>query len=343
MVVEEIERLLNGRQESTITTFHELIEYYRDKYAVAPVYVHDEKVKGKESWRKVRSVLGFLDEFFGSKPLERMTRGAVEDYRVHLFQKRVKRTRDGETVYEQRSLASVNEHLRILRTVLGVAETEKWIDRAPSFKGLISTGGERKRERIPTEAEFLRVLEATQTRSRLNHVKPIALMIADAGARPKELWRLKWPDLDLENRTVILTSYKGKRVLRRAIPLSDRLHAEMVKVPHINEYVFGGIQDIKTAWGSIRKIAGVDFTPYALRHFFATRIDLMPISQNQKEKLMGHTSGAMFGRYAKLADTTLDNVRTMLNEMPLIDSSTAARHPGNFNESQPVIESDAVN
>lgn len=319
-VIRKIEDALNG-QEKAVTNFQELIEYYRNKYAIPPVYVDDEKVKGKESWQRVRSVLGFLDDFFGKKPLDRITRGAVEDYRVHMFEKPVKRVRDGKTVLEQRSLASVNEHLRVLRTVLSVAETEKWIDRAPSFKGLISAAAERKREVIPTEAEFIRILQATDTRQRLNHVKPIALMIADAGARPKEVWRLEWSDLDLDNRLVTLTSYKGKRVLRRTIPLSDRLHAELAKVPRLNDLVFGGIKDIKTAWKSIQMLAGVTFTPYALRHFFATRLDMLPLSDNQRQKLMGHTNQATFGRYAKLTEATLDNVRTMLNNMPVIDSS----------------------
>jgi integrase len=93
---------------------------------------------------------------------------------------------------------------------------------------------------------------------------------------------------------------------------------ELNAQPRLNPFVFGGIKSIKRAWTSIKQIADVNVDLYSLRHLFATRIDLMPISQNQKQKLMGHTSAAMFGRYAKLTEETVEEVRELLNANPYL-------------------------
>jgi integrase len=309
-VIEKIERDLSGEQ---VKTFRQLAEYYKAHHAVEAEYVGDEKVRGIKTWKQARSVVGDLTRFYKDAELNSITRDRLSAYRVQLAKKPVKHIRDKKEVWEQRSLASVNQHMRILRTVLGIAEQEGWISKVPKFKGLISSASEAKREDMPTTVELTRILQACGTRQRLNHVRPIVIMLADTGARPVELWNLKWKDVDLDKRLVTLTNDKGKRRNRREVPISARLYDELMELPRTNHLVFGGLKSVKRAWQSIKKLAKVDVDLYSLRHFFATRIDMMPMSQNQREKLLGHTSGAMFGRYAKLTDETIVSVREMLD------------------------------
>jgi integrase len=314
-VIKEVERIIDGKDD-TPRTFADLAEYFKKTRAIPAEFVNDEKVRGTKTYKQTRSVVEALSNFYGNARLEHLTRDAVQKYRLHVLAQPDRRYK--ATTRSGRSVSSVNQHLRILRAMLNIAKQERWITEVPSFKGLISSAAEARREAYPTEKEFQRILEACGERQRLNHVKAIVLMIADTGARPVELWQLKWTDVDLEKANVTYTSDKGIRRTRRTIPLSERCIVELNAQPRLNPFVFGGIKSIKRAWTSIKQIADVNVDLYSLRHLFATRIDLMPISQNQKQKLMGHTSAAMFGRYAKLTEETVEEVRELLNANPYL-------------------------
>lgn len=313
-VVKEIERILNDEPDK-VKTFHDLAEYYKKTRAIPAEYRHDEKIRGAKTHKQLKSVVSALDSFYRDTELHRLTRDAVQRYRIHILEKSVRRVIDDDVHLVQRSVASINQHLRTLRAMLNVAKQERWIDEVPSFKGLISSAAEARREAYPTPEQFQAILMACMTRQRLNHVRPIALMIAETGARPIELWNLTWGDIDFENESVTYTSDKGVRRSRRTVPLTKIVLRELMELPRNGELVFG-VKSIKRAWKSVCKIAKVEVDLYSLRHLFATRLDMMSISQNQKQKMMGHLSSQMFGRYAKLTDETVDVVRDLLNENP---------------------------
>ena len=50
----------------------------------------------------------------------------------------------------------------------------------------------------------------------------------DTGCRQGELRRLCWSDVDLQANTLRITSYKGKTVNRRVVPITDRLRAALL-------------------------------------------------------------------------------------------------------------------
>lgn len=317
-VIEEINARLSGRGSRTPTTFNDLADHYIKHVTVEPIFRHGEKVRGMNTWKQARSVVLFLKKFYGNTPLAKITRERVIDYKLYISDAKVRRVdKQGKEYFTQRSLASVNEHLRRLRTMLKYAETERWISEAPSFKKVISSAAEPPRDVYPTEAEFVRLLEKCDR----PHLKAVILLIADTGARPVELWRLKWDeDVDFETGYIFYTSHKGVRPTREGVPMTKRVIAALNELPRINEYVFSGIQTIKRPWARLKRLAGVDVDLYSLRHVFATRIDNMPLSQNQKQKLMRHTSGAMFGRYAKITPVTIEDVRSMLDEFLYLPS-----------------------
>lgn len=311
-VIDEIERILAGVEDPK--TFHDLAQYYLKERAVPAEFRNDRKIVGMKTYKKRSSVIKQLDTYFGTIPLNRITRDAVMRYRAHIAKKEVRKKEGEHFVWVERSLASVNEHLRTLRAMLNTAEQERWIDRKPSFKGLISLAAESRREVIPTKEEFGKILQACNKRQRLNHIKPIVLMIADTGARPVELWQLKWTDVDLEKGFVRLMSDKGVKRTYRTNPLTPRVISELASLARFNEYVFGGIQGIKRGWKSIRELSGCEVDLYSLRHVFATRLDMMPISQTQRQLLMGHAPKDTFARYAKLTYETIEMVRNLLTE-----------------------------
>ena len=67
-------------------------------------------------------------------------------------------------------------------------------------------------------------------------------MMAFAGARPEELYTLKWTDVDIEKGLVVFTSDKGKRRTRRTVGLTNRVGTALGNLPGDNELVFGGVK-----------------------------------------------------------------------------------------------------
>ena len=79
-----------------------------------------------------------------------------------------------------------------MRRLLNIAEREGWILRNPMRSGdpLISIADERKRKRIFTRDEELRLLAACENRYQ-KHLRPILICALDTGMRRGEISGLK--------------------------------------------------------------------------------------------------------------------------------------------------------
>ena len=67
-------------------------------------------------------------------------------------------------------------------------------------------------------------------------MKPIVLCALHTGMRKGEILNLKWKDVDLSDRIVLLEKTKNNR--RRMIPLHGKLHLVLKELPRRGEYVF---------------------------------------------------------------------------------------------------------
>jgi integrase len=148
--------------------------------------------------------LNVLRDYFGSCRLRSITHGDVRQFRAVRLAK-VTRTKP------QRTIASVNRELSMLRRMLNVAQREGWILRNPFTAGdsLISLADENKRERILTREEEIKLLGACETPQRL-HLKPILICALDTGMRQGEIFFLRWREVDLENRLVTIQAFHTK-------------------------------------------------------------------------------------------------------------------------------------
>lgn len=323
-VIKEIERRLNKEQPKE-KTFRDLAEYYRQHHCVQPRFEEDVKVAGKKSYKIMLLDVGLLEAFFKDKPLKEITRDDIQRYKIQALDKPVRRVINGQEYFKKRALATVHHHLRTLRSMFGVAYDEQWIDRIPSFRELVSAASETKRESIPTREEFERLLNACTGRPKAYYVKAVMLMIADIGARPIEIWNLKWSDVDGD--IVVLTSDKGKRRIRTPKAMTPELKAEIGALPKFNEYVFGGIKSIKNAWKAIQKKAGCNVQLYDLRHLYASRLKAEGYDAMDVMKAMRHTRLATTDRYVKVG---LDREREIAQRL-------------SSNPYLPIQESDSVN
>lgn len=91
---------------------------------------------------------------------------------------------------------------------------------------LIAVAHEAKRQVVLASENEQKLLDACST-SKRRHLKAMIIAAIDTGCRQGELHRLRWSDVDLPANTLRLTSYKGKTVNRRLVPVTDRLRAAL--------------------------------------------------------------------------------------------------------------------
>jgi len=109
----------------------------------------------------------------------------------------------------------------------------------------------------------------------------------DTGCRQGELRRLRWSDVDFQANTLRVTSYKGKTVNRRLVPITDRLRAALLDLrakPSVaafrklrtgetadNTLVLGVVDNVKKSFNAARQEAGLSHIRFHdLRHTAGT-------------------------------------------------------------------------
>jgi integrase len=138
--------------------------------------------------------------------------------------------------------------------------------------------------------------------------------LALTGWRRSEVLGLRWSEVDLIRRTVILPDTKSGRSMR---PLSqvacDVLH-EIAKISaNKDSLVFpatrgdGMMTGFRKFWTRIAKFGHLppDITPHVLRHSFASLAGDLGYSESTIAALVGHTGRSVTSRYVHAADAVL--------------------------------------
>jgi integrase len=202
-------------------TFLDLATYFEKQYLKPAEYVDGRKVAGVRSISPAMAAVKALKQHFGKRQLRGITHSDIRAFRAERLSTKTKAGR-------QRSVAAVNRELEKLRRLLNIAEREGWILRNPMRGGdpLISIADERKRERILTRDEELRLLNACENRYR-SHLRPILICALDTGMRRGEILSLKWSDVDFEERVLTIRAFNTKTMKERQVSLTTRLALEL--------------------------------------------------------------------------------------------------------------------
>lgn len=294
-------------------TFTELCDYFEKHYVKAAEYVDGRKVAGVRSLGTAKGQLNVLRDYFGPCRLRSITHGDVHQFRAARLAQ-VTRTKT------QRTIASVNRELSMLRRMLNVAQREGWILRSPFAAGdsLISLADENKRERILTREEEVKLLVACETPQRA-HLKAIIICALDTGMRQGEIFSLRWRDVDLENRLLSIQAFHTKTTKERQVAITTRLAIELERLkasaPDDRDgLVFGILDNVKRSFTAARSKAGLkDLRFHDLRHTAATRLVGAHIPLSEVGRVLGHTQANTTYRYvnanvetAKRAAAALD-------------------------------------
>jgi len=231
-IISEAKRLLRDMEdefesggqtamESDQMTFAELAKHCKEtRYCEAQFDSEGRKIIGVRGKDTIDSHIKALEEYFGSDKLREIRVASLRAYRKHrLFCK----NRSGKRL----CVATVNRELSTMRAMLNEAMVNDWILVNPFKKvrpgELISVADERRRETILTTAEEKVLLAACTTHWR-RHLRVLVIAALDTGARQGELLKLRWSDIAFDEGVIKnVTSYKGKTVQRREVPLTANI------------------------------------------------------------------------------------------------------------------------
>lgn len=217
---------------------------------------------------------------------------------------------------------------RIARRVMTWAKEEGLIHHNP-LEDMPSVSGN-ARQRALTEAEYRALLENSHGSFRI-----LIWALRNTGARPSELYRLKWTQVRKDR--LVLSRHKTRKKTKKArtihlTPALQRLFNYLRTHSH-TDYVF--VNSKGRPWTSnsvqlrinrIKRRLGLaeDVCAYLLRHTYGTHAIVNGVNSSTVAELMGHSSTEMIDRvYVHLADqvTHLQDAAQKATRLPARHSS----------------------
>jgi integrase len=157
------------------------------------------------------------------------------------------------------------------------------------------------------------LLTAYNKSTQRGHLWYIIIIALETAGRLGELLRMLWSDVNFEKGVLMLQSYNGKKMTERKVGLTER--ATMVleqwhrltvdeddrAEDYLNQFVFGGIKSVKTAFENACEDAKIDdLNFHDLRHMATTRMIQAGIPPVEVMKITGHTQRSTFERYVNI-------------------------------------------
>lgn len=220
-----------------------------------------------------------------------------------------------------RSPASSNRYISILSQVFTTAVNEwDWIDYNPFLK-VKKFKEPRGRIRYLTVEELQRLLTACQ-QSRCGCLPLVVTLAVSTGMRQGEILSLRWRDINLSEKYLILLETKNNeprrvyihgQVLEQFKSYSQvrRIDTDLVfPAPEANRPI-----DIRSAWESARKKAKLeDFRFHDLRHSAASHLAMNGATLRDIAEVLGHKTLRMVQRYSHLSEAHTSKVVEKMNE-----------------------------
>lgn len=269
----------------------------------------------KTNLRKLKTYKGesakvdLMIEYFGDIRLDNLRRSEIKKFKAYLETTKHQRTKkvwnkktkeyEISDASKERTPRTVNTYLQRLRAILNEAETDEKILSAPSFKGLIDSHLEVRRDMTISYAEFERLLAACDVERGHHdrkHLKLVLIGLWELGCRKEELQKILIKDIDLDSRIVMVWEAKRKMPKQRPCYISDRLFDAIGKFGVMDnsddERAFGESKYYARSFQTAKKIAGIDddFRLNDIRHCHITNciqagMDLVAI-----QKGVGHSA-----------------------------------------------------
>lgn len=253
--------------------------------------------KSPISVKRERSKINFLRKFFQKKYLSEITKNDIEEYRSWRL--------------SSVSKSTINREIACLKYMLRLAVDWGYLRENPA-KGIKMYKEPPGRLRYLSKYEISKLLSNCDER-----IYPVVLCALHTGMRYSEIINLKWENIDLLNRCIIIENTKNNE--RRIIPLTETLYNVLFDLPKISEYVFTykgkRVRDIRKGFKKTLEKAGIkDFKFHDLRHTFASYLVMSGVDLRTVAQLLGHKTIKMTMRYSHLSPDFLKTSVRKLEE-----------------------------
>src|SRR5579871_804806 len=249
----------------------------------------------RKTFKNDSQIVGRLKAFFGNRSLESLNLDLVEAFIAERMDK-------GNRQFEGKALAGtiVNHDIGILKSIIHRAFLNGLIEKNP-IRG-VKKFKETPRDRVLEPEEYQRLLDQCRP-----HVKAMVQLAYLTGMRRGEILGLRWDQVDLSNKVIVLEAADTKTQEKREVPLSATLLELFKRIPKTlgSPYVFTykgeRIKSIKTAFLRACRAAGIpNFRFHDLRHCAVTNLRKAGVSDTVIMSISGHKTYAMFKRYNRI-------------------------------------------
>ena len=234
--------------------------------------------------REERILKNFF-KFVGDVPIQTIKSKIIEAYKKYLLQEK------------DFSKNGVNIELRHLSAAFSIAVKYDYIPSNP-FKKIQKVQTPKKKPIYLTKNQAQQLLDFTRDRS----IYPYILISLSTGARISEVCKLKFKDIDFENRTLRL---HGKGSKERTVPIPKILYNYLTTNLDKSEFVVKGSRNPVEITHQFRKYADKiqlsNFTFHNLRDTYASWLVQSGQSLKIIQELLGHESIQTTLIYAHLA------------------------------------------
>jgi integrase len=227
----------------------------------------------KKSFANDVSICRVLVEYFLGKTMRQITPANVEGFKQWFLAKPIVYGTDEERRERKRSLATVNNHLRVLSKIFSLALNAELVDSNPCFK-VRKFRPNNRRLRVLSDHEEIELLMKLE-RNQL--VRNIVIFALNTGLRRGEIFNLQWSDVDFERERMIVRKTKSSK--ERFVPMNSTVRKLLFSMERTSEYVFpsprkgGRLVDLRKSFsGALREAKIKNFRFHDLRHTFATRL-----------------------------------------------------------------------
>lgn len=311
--------------------FSALVTHCKEKRYCEPIYDGDgRKLAGVRGRRTFLSHLRVLENYFGQMQLRSINVASIRAYRLARLQEKTKKG-------TLRSITTVNRELSTLRAMLNEAIVNDWLKFNPFRRvrpgELISAADERKRTTVISFAEEARLLAECDGEYK-RHLKALLIGLLDTGVRRGELFNVRRSDIHFDLDEMIVTSYKGKTVQRRPVPLTPRFKTALLdiletpgvatfktgrnsKIKPDKDLVFGVQWTIQRSWEDVRRAANLTHVRlHDLRHTAATRL-ASRLSITEVGLILGHSDPRTTHRYVNRTPEVVREAGRIMHELQM--------------------------
>jgi len=276
------------------------------------IYVEIYAKVRKKSWKSdERYLKAQLIPFFGTFSLEKITPLTVDQFVA-------KRQKDGV------KNSTINRELTVLMKMLNLAiDWQFEIEKNPVKRARYFSEEKYRRDRVLSCEE-----ELTLFQKAASHLKPILTCALQTGMRSSEILGLKWENVSLKKREILIKAESSKSGKGRIIPINSTLLYELEKSKRENksEFVFlyksRPVKSIQIAFSNARHKAGIkDLTFHDLRHTVASRLISKGADPVTVKNILGHSNLRTTEIYLH------SNLKRMREEIELLDGASRVMSP----------------